>query len=215
MTDQENLEIFDSLNEESTKLENENIDELEEVPEEVSSELEFEFGELSDNVKKEVILKEEDYEKVFVIEKVELGKPQLKDADGVPIPPKQFNEKDPTKKGYVTKLKIEYKDNNYISLIPNVKWYIASRTINGVVKKILNPWFRTAGLKEEDLEDKFVSEASKLYYRFCKYKGIEPGKMSQSEFVSQLVGQKVKIRQWKEKYKGEMSYRIDIVEFVN
>ena len=172
--------------------------------------IEFEFGNLSSGTKKEVKLKEEDLEKIFVIEKAELAKPKLIDGEGNPIPPKPFSEKS-DKKGYTTKLKIEFKDNNYISLLPNVKWYLG---VNKEGKKVLNPWFRTEGLSEEDLEDRFVAETSKLYYRFCKFKNIAPGKLSKADFINELADKKVKVSQWEDIYRKEKVYRIDIVEFV-
>lgn len=211
--DEENKELFDSIEE------SEFLDEVptEEAPAMVDApdEEEVILGDLSDIAKKEIILKVEDLDEdgcmIVEIESAELGKPKLKDADGNPIPPKQFNETDASKKGYETKIKIEFKDNNYISLIPNVKWYLGT---NKEGKKTLNPWFRTTGLKEADLEDKYVSEASKTYYRYCKFMGQESGKISQAEFIKGLAGKKAKIKQWSDTFKKEKVYRIDIVEFL-
>ena len=230
--EEENKKLFDSISESEF---------VEEMPEQVIAstsdrpkypantmveapeEEEIVLGELSEGVKKEVILKEEDLqvekdkdgkEKKFLIAEIELavlGKPQLKDADGNPIQPKAFSENDPTKKGYTTKLKIEYKGNNYISLLPNVKWYLGT---NKEGKKVLNPWFRTAGLTQDDLDDSFTSVVSKLYYKYCKFVGEEVGKVSQADFVKGLVGKKVKLVQWSDIFKKEKVYRIDIEEFV-
>lgn len=197
--------VFDELSEDIESNEN-SI----EMPETVEPEEDFEFGDLSESVKKEVILKDEDKDKIFTITSAELGKPLLKDVDGNSIPPKPFSDNDLTKKGYKTKLKVEVAEGNYILLIPNIKWYVGTR--NG--KKVLNPWFRTTGLKAEDLNDKFVAETSKVYYRYCLFKGVEPGKLSQADFVKGLIGCKIKVKQWAEKYKGEMCYKIDIAEFV-
>lgn len=218
--EEENKKLFDSISESEFEDKNEEVSvepEMVEAPEEEDIEL----GELSGNTKKDVVIKQEDLtvegEEKFLIAEIESatpGKPLLKDVDGNPIPPKQFNENDPSKKGYETKLKIEFKDNNYISLIPNIKWYISSREKDGKKVKVLNPWFRTNGLKEEDLEDKFVSEVSKLYIKYCKFTGEEIGKVSQQDFLNGLVGKKVKLVQWSQKYKGDDVYRIDIANFV-
>ena len=214
--EEQNKNIFDEY---SSSGKAEQIDMTEEVvvPEPVdgaTDEMDFEFNEFSDNVKKEVILKEEDVKKVFTISKVEKGLPRLKDEMGNFIAPKPFNDKKPDSKvGYETKLKIEFEDSNYIALVPNIKWYPGIRKTDSGDKKVLNPWFRT-NITADDLDDKFVSEISKLYYRFCVYKGVKPGMLSISDFITGLVGCKVELSQYKVKYQGEVRYRIDISKFI-
>ena len=177
-----------------------------------SVEDEFDLGELSDSEKKEVVLRKEDEGKVFVIESAEIAKPLLRDVDGNFIPPKPFNEDDPDKKGYKTKVKVTYKDSDYISLLPSIKFYVGvNRQTN---KKVLNPWFRTNGLTEEHLSDNFTAVISKLYFKYCKFVNKKPGKVTQKEFIESLPGMKVKLSQYKTKWKGNDSYRIDIAEFV-
>lgn len=178
-------------------------------------EIDYELGELSDQQKKEVVLKEEDLKKTFIIETAEIRKPILKDIDGKMIPPiffkKDENGKvlDPDKKGYVSKLILTYKDTDYISIIPNVKWYIGT---NQHGKPVLNPWFRTTGLTKEDLNDNFTAQTSKLYFRYCDFLGMKPGKVTQKEFVDGLVGKKVKLINTP--YKKHGANRIDVTEFV-
>jgi len=183
-------------------------------PENKENELEeegFEIGELSDKKPLEIELKEEDKGKVFEIEDVEKLPPKTKDEEGKFISPKAFSDKPDSKVGYKSKLKITFKDSDYVSYVPNIKWY------PGVTKdgrKILNPWFPIKGLTEEKVKSKYTPEISKLYYKFCNFKGIEPGKITQQEFIEHLKGEKGKLGQYSEEFNGKMSHRIDIEEFV-
>ena len=170
-----------------------------------------EFGELSSSEKKDIMILEEDKTKVFEIESAEILKPRLVDVDGKLIEPKVFNEKDPTKKGYTTKLSITYKDSNYLSLLPNIKWYIGVNANTG--KKVLNPWFNTTVTKD-DLTSQYTSEISKLYFKYCEKFGHVVGKLTQNDFVAGLKGKQVKLKQWSTKWEGTTRYRLDISEFV-
>lgn len=214
MTNEENKELLDSVIKTEDEIEVPTTEEndLEEPPE--MDEADFEFGDLSSGVKKDVLLDEslEDDNLIFEIETAELSKPVLKDSDGNFIKPIAFSDNDPTKKGYKTKLLVSYKENNYISIIPNIKWYIGTNKTTG--KKVLNPWFLTNGLNAEKLNDHFTSEVSKLYFRYCIKNDIEPGKLPQEDFIKKLVGCKVRVRQYADTYKGSKVYRIDVVEFI-
>ena len=221
----ENKNLFDEMSEVENKNVLEEIDALETEdgddgenlyvdPETVKSTgADFEFGGLSDKEKKEVILKDEDKDRVFTIEKVELGLPMTRDLEGNLIPPKPFSDQgDQTKKGYKSKLKITYADSNYISMIPSVKWYLG-RVNPQTGKQTLNPWFNF-NIGADDLADTFTAEISKLYYKFCIKFGYEPGKLTQQQFIKELEGKKVKLKQYTTKYNKETAYRLDISEFV-
>ena len=173
--------------------------------------VEYEMEELSDSEKFDIKLSEEDEAvedketkklvcKEFEIEHIELGKPMTENAPEVSETGKQF---------FKTKLKVKYKDTNYMSLLPNIKWYVNDR--GG--KKVLNPWFGTSGLTEKSLDDPFIAEVSKLYYRYCIKAGAEVGKITAKEFVEALVGMKVKLKTTTGKYKGKNWSRIDIHSF--
>ena len=173
---------------------------------------------LSNKASDDLKLKEEDVGKVFVIESVEILKPQTKDAEGNRILPERFNkEKDDSKEGYKTKLKISYKDTDYVSFMPNIKWF-GNKGNDGKIRYV--PWFATKARKsvEAELKNTFTCEVTKIYLRFCVFKGIEPGKLSQSEFAdketSKLIGQKVKLVNTEFDYNDRITTRIDIVEFV-
>lgn len=171
----------------------------------------FEFGQLSNSEKKDLILREGDEKNTFEIENAEIIKPRLVDDEGQKIEPKPFNENNPDKKGFTTKVRITYKDSSYMSLIPNVKWY---QGVNPQTKKkVLNPWFNI-NVVESALNDQYTSEISKLYYKFCIKNGYTPGKLTQKQFIEKLPGSKVKLKQWSMKYKGETRYRIDVEKFV-
>jgi hypothetical protein len=194
------------------------VEEKEEKPQTKQPELKeegFEIEELSDQEVLEVKMEnpKEDKEKTFIIETTEILQPILKDEEGNFIPPKPFNEaKQDSKVGYKTKVKITYKDSNYVSYIPNIKWFPGIDQNSG--KKVLRPWFGIKGLDETKIKSKFTPEITKLYHKFCMAKGIEPGKLSQNDFIRKLVGEKVKLDQYAEEYNGKMAYRIDIAEFV-
>lgn len=170
--------------------------------------------ELSDKKAADLKLKEEDKDKIFEIESVEILKPNLRDSEGNYIPPQKFNkEKKDSSKGYKTKLKITYKDTEYVSYLPNVKWF--QNTMSDGSKK-LSPWFATkhsVGF-EEDLKNNFICEITKLYFRYCKFVDKKVGKISQKEFVEGLEGTKVKLINSRHDYDGKTTYRIDIAEFV-
>ena len=165
-----------------------------------ATETEYELEELSDAEKFDVKLAEEDEGKTFEIEAIELGRPNTSQAVIVSETGKEL---------FKTKLKVKYKDTNYMSLLPNIKWYVNDK--NG--KKILNPWFAT-NITEEQLQDNFTAETSKLYYRYCIKVDAVVGKVTAKEFVEGLVGMKVKLETTTGKYKGKDWGRIDIKEFI-
>ena len=169
-----------------------------------------EIAELSDSENKQVILAEEDEGAVFEIENAEIQKPKLEGVNG-PIPPEPFNPNKPEQKGYTSKMHITYKGNNYISILGKIRWYVSVKE----GKTVITPWFNTRGLDENCLEDQFCSPVSRLYYLACVFKNVEPGKMTQKEFIDFLnAGRKVKVKQFKTKFEGEWRYRVDIVEIV-
>jgi len=182
--EQENKEIFEEVGEGAEVVSEESV----EIPKEVNNEIDailedIGFGELSDAEAKEVQLKPEDANKVFVIEKAEIRKPMLKDANGV-IQPQPFNKEKPDQVGYVSKMHITFKDSVYTSILGKIRWYIKLNPKTN--KKFLQPWFLTKGLDESCLNDNFVSPVSKLYYLVCKKLGKEVGKITQHEFIEYL-----------------------------
>jgi hypothetical protein len=174
--------------------------------------VEYDLVGLNDSENKRIILEKKDLEKTFVISSARVLEPVLKDNDGNFIPPKKLSDKADAKIGYKTKLEILYEDSDIVSYIPNIKWYPGvDRQTN---RKVLKSWFGT-DIKEEDLEDNFIPVISKLYYAFCKFKGIEVGKLGRAEFVKDLVGETVVLKQAKyKKLDGSFGYRVDIKEFV-
>ena len=171
--------------------------------------VDIEIGELSDEERLDVTLKDEDKEKVFEIESVDMQEETLKRIIKSGEQPKPFNEDKPDSVGYQTRLRIKYKDSTYVSLIPSIRWYV--NVIDGKTK--IQPWFNLT-IDEKDLNDNMTSTISKLYFRYCKHVGKEVGKVSQKEFIENLPGLKVKLEQWETKHKGKMSYRLDVKEFV-
>lgn len=208
-------DVFDTVSEETT-------DDMEVPPKEIESD--FELGELSFKTAEqlEVQIADEDYDeenketvKTFVIKTAELLKPNTRDNEGKFIPPAPFNKDKPDgDKGYKTYLKITYEECNYLSLIPNVKWYVGVDRVTK--KKRLNPWFFTK-MTEDKLSDNFTAEISKLYYKYCVKFGYKVSKtfaeLGTKLFVEGLVGKKVKLTQWSTDHNG-MKYRIDIKEFI-
>lgn len=173
--------------------------------------VDVELEELSDEVSGVVQLEEGDVGKPFTIKNAFIKKPIFRNADGTLIEPKasRTNEK---RKYYVSKLIIEYDTGKrYTSIVPNVKWYV--KTENG--KMSLSPWFAT-NIKEDDLEDQFVPVISKLYYKYCVAYKQEVGSVSMKDFIANLSGKTVILKQHKQKNPdtGKIGYRIDITEFV-
>lgn len=173
---------------------------------------EVEFGEVSDRIKFDVELATEDKDKVFEIETVELKKPVLIDANGNEVEP-MVSQNDSTKLYYNSKLVLTYKDSNYASIVPTVKWYKQTREENGKTKVYYNPWFNT-NITEEQLTDKLTSDIAKLFYRYCKKKGLDKKKVTQKAFLEGLKGMKVKLVTERGKYKGNEWAKLTIAEFV-
>ncbi len=167
------------------------------------------FGDFVDSGPVEIQLAEEDLDKVFEIESAEIQKPFTKDSDGNTIEPKVTNN---NRKYYQSKLVIKYKDTDYASFVPNVKWFVNVDDDNNVR---LTPWFNRR-IKEDDLTDNFMPTISKLYYKFCQHTKQDVGKLQNKEFVDGLAGKKVKLEQYKAKnpLTGKMGYRIDVKEFI-
>jgi len=234
---EENTKLFDQLGQNNSEEENTTTnddafaetqtggnDELVVAPK--TEEEDFDFN-TDDNLSTtKVEFDEEDYDdekeeakKEYVIEKAEFIKPITRDGDGNLIEPKMFNEKDPNKKGYTTKVKITYKDSDYISLIPNVKWYLSLYKNPATGKKTYNAWFNVKNLTKDSLKDNFTSAISKIYYKYCIKNDIkiamdkDKPELKQGQFLSELSGKKVKLEQWKTNYEGSERYRIDIKEF--
>lgn len=201
--------------EKTVSIENENTEES--VQNDVLSKMNTDIPEiqsvLSDKPSEDIKLKKEDEGKEFIIETSKILEPQLIDTDGNAIPAKPFSDKSNSKTGYKTKLKLTYKDTNYASFIPNIKWFI---NVNKDGSKILKPWFATNPKEsvEEDMKNTFIAEITKVYYKFCEFKNVEPGKLSQQDFVNELVGKKVILKTTTYKQDGTTSYRIDIDKFI-
>ena len=173
---------------------------------------EAEFGEVSDRVKFDVELNIEDKDRVFEIDTVEAKKPVLINADGNPVQPK-VSQNDATKSYYESKLVLTYKDSNYASIIPSIKWFKQTKEENGKTKVYYNPWFNT-NMVEEQLDDKLVADITKLFFRYCKIKGLDKKKVTQKAFLEGLKGMKVKLETAKGKYKGNDWAKLVVKEFV-
>ncbi len=177
-----------------------------EEPEEVS------FGDVSDNIKFDVQLTPEDTDKVFEIATVEMRKPILIDANGNEVEPKH-SKKDPKKVYYQTKLVVTFKDSNYAAILPNIKWFKQLVQENGKTIALYKPWFNT-NVTEKDLSNKQVSEVSKTFYRYCKAKKLDVKKVTQKQFLTGLVGSKVKLVSESGTYDGRDYTVLKIREFV-
>lgn len=200
--------VFDNIEEDALEKTEEKT-EKKEKEEQKDDEKKMVFGDFVESEPAEIILADEDKDKVFEIESAEIQKPFTKDSDGVPIEPKVTSN---NRKYYQSKLKIKYKDSDYVSFVPNVKWFLNVDDDNNVR---LTPWFNRT-IKEDELEDNFMPTISKLYYRYCEFTNQEPGKVQNKEFIDGLVGKKVKLEQYKSKnpITNKMGHRIDIKEFV-
>jgi hypothetical protein len=187
-------------------------EEVEEVKELVVDDV-VEYGEFSDQVKFDVELLPEDKDKVFTIETVDRKTPILKDQNGLPIEAKPLSPNDPTRVGYTTKLVLTFKGTNYAAIVPSIKWYQTIVESDGKKKKILNPWFNT-NVTEKDLDNTQIAGVSKLFYRYCKANNLDIKKVTQQQFISGLVGQKVKLKTEKGTYKNKDWAKIVVTEFV-
>ncbi len=178
-----------------------------EIEEAISeNEEDFVIGDLSDEDSYDIKLSESDEGKVFEIERVENRPPKTKDEKGTIAPIVSKNGKS----YYQGKMRVYYVGTTYVSIVPNVKWYVSLNSDSG--KKQLNPWFLQA-IDESKLTDNFTPEISKVYFKFCQKFGHEVGKLSQAQFVTELVGKKVKLTTTSGEYNGKPWSRIDLQEF--
>lgn len=197
--DEDDLEEIPTTHTETKKPENKSFD--------------VDFQDFSDKENEEIRLEEKDEGKVFEIESVEILKPLLVNPDGSRNEGIKLSDKPDAKVGYKTKLKVKYKNSQYVSLLPNIKWY-KNVQANGTTK--LMPWFAITPKKsvESDLKSNFVAEVTKLYFRFCEFKNVKPGKVSRKDFCENLVGLKVKLVTKEFEYEGT-KYRIDVDSFIS
>ncbi len=145
----------------------------------------------------------------FEIEKVVIGEPRLKDAEGNFIPPTPFNPTKPEQKGYKVKLHIFYKDSDYVSYLPSCRWYAGVDKNTG--KKTLKAWIDTR-IDEKNAKSDKKSVVSKLYFKYCR--NFETPELGAEDFIAGLVGKKVKLVQWTDEYLGKERFRVDIDEFL-
>jgi hypothetical protein len=157
-------------------------------------------------------------EKVYEISIAEPGKPRTMDANGKKIEPSL--SKDEKKKFYTTKLNITFDHSTYKSVLPTIKWYvnIKKEAVNengkDVIKETmeLKPWFNTT--YNENVDEKFVSKITNLYFKLCRFLGKAPGDLTAQQFLKSLIGKKVRLMMEKGIYDGKPWTRIDIAEFV-
>jgi len=171
---------------------------------------EVEFGDFSDSIKFDVQLAEGDESKFFEIDSVIVKKPVTIDANGAEVPMKV--SQDGKKSYYQSKLILTFKDTNYAAIVPNIKWFKSVKEVDGKQKTFLNPWFNVK-LQEKDLTNNLVSDVSKLFYRYCKKKGLDIQKTTQKSFFEGLKGMKVKLESLSGEYKGKDYARLRVVEF--
>ena len=195
--------VLDDLEEAAVEEETKPLQEAEEVA----------FGDFSNQVKYDVEIVEADKGKVFEIETVEMKTPIMTDASGQPTKPIVLSPNDPTKIGYTTKLVLTFKGTNYAAIVPSIKWYKSTQTIDNKLKTFYNPWFNT-NIKEAQLGDNLVSEISKLFFRYCKTQQLDMKKVTQKQFVDGLKGQKVKLETKTGTYKNKDWAKITVTEFV-
>jgi len=200
------------------------LDSVAETPELVApeEEVEYEISDFSDQPQYDVKFNEADtitkddivlLKDVVTITEVIVPPPIMKDATGKFIPAKPFNPKNPDAIGYKVKMQLKYSGvgEKYISILSNVRWYAGVDKNTG--KRVLSPWIDTRISKETCRSDK-KSTVSKLYYKYCMFKNLEPGKVLAKEFREGLVGMKVQLEQWSDVYEGNNVFRVDIHSFV-
>lgn len=215
MTENENKQLFEEEQNEFDSMES--VETIEQdsntqiAPSMVEPEVELgDFGEGSE--KKYVnILVEEDKSKVFTIVEAKNLPPKLVDASG-----KSLLLGEGEKKYYKSKVRFTFttetgEESEYASFIPGVKWY---KNVDEKQKVKLVPWFYK-DITHEDLDEQLVASISKVFRRFCEFKGVDTKDVSIPQFFSEVVGLKVKLKQYKSKnpITGQLGYRIDF-EFV-
>jgi hypothetical protein len=148
---------------------------------------------------------------VFEIEDAKILSPITKDIDGNLVPPEESTSKKTGKtvKYYTSKVQVLYKNSSYKTLIPSVRWWV-----NG---NKLNPSFKTDYI--ENYNPKFTSEITKLYWKFCDKYGYDKTKkdrdkiLSPKQFLKELVGKKVILRELSGNYEGRDWTKLSIAEF--
>ena len=207
----ENKDIFSEVEN------NDNVENLENVeniplppastPTPEKAEDEITFGDVTDAVSHDIELKPEDEGKEFVIESARILKPRIKDVDGNIIP--AVVSKSGKAKYYKSKLEVLFKNCNYKALVSTVMWFENEKE----GKKVLNPSFKTV-IEEEDLDDNFTGDTSKLYYRYCMKQKIEVGSIGIKSFIDNLPGMKVKLVTKRGKFNGSAWAKVLVKEFL-
>ncbi len=173
-------------------------------------------GGLAEEQSTEVKLKDEDKttennkiisNRTFTIKEVSIREDLIQRNIKDNVPMEVFNDEKPDELGYTTKLRILYEDTDYASYIPTIKWYYNDK------QGSLDPWIYRGELKEHQFEDRMISTITKLYNRYCKFIGVEVGKVTTKDFVEGLVGKKVVLEQNMSEYKGKTGFRLDIYAF--
>jgi len=221
----DNIELFD---EQQKKIFDEKTILKEEKEEDEES---FTFNELPDNQEYKVKFSEdEDVEvKTFKdaegnetkikimkmpleIESARILLPRIKDVDGNIIPPLETISKKNNRKlkYYVSKVEILYKDSNYKSLVPSIRWWVNGSQVT--------PSFKTEFVENVDL--KYITDITKLYWKFCDAYGYDKTKkdetkiLSQKQFINELVGKKAIIKELTTFYQDQWRFKLAIDSFV-
>jgi len=170
------------------------------------------LGEVEDKISYEVALAPEDEGKKFVIESARILNPRLTNNDGSAIAPCESDTSEA--KWYESKIEVLLKDTKYKILIPKIMWFVNK---NEKGQTVLNPTFRQKvdGMTtEEALVDKFVSDATKTYMRYCMKYGDEIGVLGLKSFIDNLAGKTIVAKTEKGVYKKKPWTKIVIKEFV-
>jgi hypothetical protein len=148
----------------------------------------------------------------LVIASVRILQPRTLDNDGKIIPPIEKLSKKTGKvnKYYTSKVEILYENSRYKSMVSHIRWWVNKDT--------LSPTFVTQ--HTDNIDMKYVTEITKLYWKFCDNFGYDKTQtdknkiLSQKKFMDELVGKKVKIKELTGIYDGESWTKLSIDSFI-
>lgn len=228
----ENEEFFETVEvEELESIPEETETKIVEEVEEVKEDFVFDIGDLPDTQPTYVAFHDDEpveikkfetdegsksvkYSKnAFKIVSAKILPPRIKDVDGKIVAPiEKLNSRTNKKsKYYETKLELLFEDSDYKALVTSIRWFV-----NG---NQLRPNFLTKF--DEKINDmKYVSEITKLYWKFCDTFGYDKSQkdvkriLSQKEFVDSLKGKSVILREATGIYEGRQWHKLIVDSFV-
>ena len=223
-TSEQNISEIDKSVVEGTSPEAIEVDEDELDNDDLVEVEELVIGTLSSGTATSIEMLPEDYEEIEVngkklrvskkfydVENAEMLSPRMKDQEGNAIPMQSLSDRDATKKGYKSKLKISLKNTNYCCYVPSVTWYYKVSVENGRKVPKIDPWFKISGT-EDDLDKRLVSKITKLYIRYCIANNVAIGSVKKEDFIADLKNYKFKLCQYFTEEENK-PIRLDIYQF--